>query len=184
MPDEHDSWLATTLGIDVQGFLGSNQETATVAPAPDAAIAEVSSSAPGSVLSSGAAAKPTIAVNASGTTFAVTGSGFLPNASVSVRTTQILPGQFVDLRTPTSSDANGNIAVNIAGPNVCAAVGPIFFSATDGREDRTDRLGVLFSNAVEMSCLPLSPDKPDDPDDPPDQPDPAPADPTPSEEET
>ena len=116
----------------------------------------------GSNLSSGTAAKPTIAVKASGTIFTVTGSGFLASSSVSVRTTQILPGQVVDLRTPTSSDANGNIAIDIAGPNVCAVVGPIFFSATDGREDKSDRLGVLFSNAVEMSCLPLAPpDKPD-----------------------
>ena len=106
---------------------------------------------------------------------------------MSVRTTQILPGQFIDRRTPTRSDPNGNINIGIAGPDVCAAVGPIFFSATDGREDRSDITGVLFSNTVEMSCLPLPPDKPDDPDDnddpddPPDQPDPTPVDPDSSE---
>ncbi len=102
--------------------------------------------------------------------------------------TQILNGQFSDIRTPTRSGHDNTIAVDIPGPSVCAGVGAIFFTATDGRPDPSDKvLGVLFSNAVEMSCLPLTPDKPDDPDDPPDQPDQPPdqpPDPTPADPST
>lgn len=191
MPNKQDEWLAG-IGVDVDTFSTAFKATddlelstptsAAVASAAGENDAEVvSASTNNAPLETGTTDRPAIAVKASGTTFTVTGSGFLPNSSVSVRTTQILPGQVVDLRTPTRSDANGAIAIGISGPTVCAVVGPIFFSATDGREDRSDLTGVLFSNAVEMSCLPLSPNPPDDPDDPPDQPDPAPADPETSE---
>ena len=173
-----------TLGVSPDSLASDDADGAAVLAeqGPSGAGEDTASPGGGGVLASGTAAKPTIAVKGSGTTFTVTGSGFLASSSVSVRTTQILPGRVVDLRTPTSSDANGNVAIDIAGPNVCAVVGPIFFSATDGRADKSDILGVLFSNAVEMSCLPLAPpDKPDDDPDSPDQPDPAPQDPSPSE---
>ena len=191
MPNTQDEWLAG-IGVDVDKFStvieaadDSEPATPNIADVASAAgenePALVSASSNNALLETGTTDRPIIAVKAGGTTFTVTGSGFLPDASVSVRTTQILPGQVVDLRTPTRSDANGEIAIDIPGPTICAVVGPIFFSATDGRENRSDLTGVLFSNTVEMSCLPLSPNPPDDPDDPPDQPDPAPADPVPSE---
>jgi hypothetical protein len=94
---------------------------------------------------------PLISVSSSGGgTFTVSGSGFLPSATVHIRVVD--PAHQNDQNFNTTSDASGRVT-GFQTPNICVRSGPIFFSANDGRNDPDDHpLGVLFSNTVPMTC--------------------------------
>lgn len=103
---------------------------------------------------SGSADKPTIAVAASGDNFKVTGWGFLPNSTVTIRGRQLGADWAKELPYFTArADGSGSFGSDVAGIEVCKAVGAIRFSATDGRENRADISRKLWSDDVEATCL-------------------------------
>jgi hypothetical protein len=95
--------------------------------------------------------KPSINVSSrgsgSGAQFTVTGSGFLPNKTVTVR---VVDAAFNMSSFQQSSDASGNITANLSIP--CSSASPLHFSATDGRPDPSDLTGVLWSNTFMIPC--------------------------------
>lgn len=94
--------------------------------------------------------KPQISVKANGDgTFTVTGSGFVPGATVNIR----VADEFLDPNVffNTSADASGKVT-GFNTPDICEKSGSLFFSANDGRTDKTDLTGTLWSNTVETTC--------------------------------
>jgi hypothetical protein len=82
--------------------------------------------------------------------FDVTGSGFSPNASVSVRVVRVGDGIIPDVRFPASSTPSGTISLAI--PLPCASGVTLYFSATDGRTSHSDLTGFLWSNTSPTTC--------------------------------
>jgi hypothetical protein len=97
--------------------------------------------------------KPTIAVTANQSNgmpngaFTVTGSGFLPNTTVNIR---VVDAALTTAFFTQSSSAQGTL--NFVSGKLCQLPGKLFFSANDGRSDRNDLTGTLWSNTVEMTC--------------------------------
>lgn len=93
------------------------------------------------------AQKPVISVAVANATFVVTGSGLTPNSTVTVRVADdALTSRYFNY----TSTSDGRLQAVV--PNICVNAGRIYFSATDGRRDASDRTGSLWSNTVPMSC--------------------------------
>jgi hypothetical protein len=94
--------------------------------------------------------RPSIAVQGKGDgSFVVTGSGFLPNATLHIR---VVDGPFGNSVFFTdTSDPAGRLRGFMTG-KICQRPGQLFFSANDGRADATDLTGTLWSNTVTTSC--------------------------------
>ena len=94
---------------------------------------------------------PTISVSSQGvgpsSVFTVTGSGFSPNTLVTIR----VVNKSLDTETfSQTSDAHGNLTFRQSIP--CTSKGPLYFSATDGRSNKADATGELWSNTVTTTC--------------------------------
>jgi len=101
------------------------------------------------------APKPRISVSSSGsgqsTVFAITGSGFLPNHTVTYRIVDDSVPRVQVLPAPVStSDSEGKINVRLSIP--CTSRLTIHFTATDGRPDPTSVLNQLESNTFDIPC--------------------------------
>jgi hypothetical protein len=94
--------------------------------------------------------RPSIAVQGKGDgSFVVTGSGFLPAATVHIR---VVDGPFGNSVFFTdTSDPAGKLTGFMTG-KICQRPGQLFFSANDGRADPTDLTGTLWSNTVTTNC--------------------------------
>lgn len=94
--------------------------------------------------------RPSIAVQGKGDgSFVVTGSGFLPNATVHIR---IVDGPFGNsILFNDTSNLSGKLQGFMTG-KICQRPGQLFFSANDGRPDPADLTGTLWSNTVTTSC--------------------------------
>jgi hypothetical protein len=92
---------------------------------------------------------PAISVAAKGDgSFTVTGSGFVPNATVTIR---IVDDALVTVNFDQSADAQGNLSFPTG--KICQRAGDLHFSAHDGRTDPNDPMrGPLWSNTVTSSC--------------------------------
>jgi hypothetical protein len=102
-----------------------------------------------------APAHPQISVSSSGsgqsTAFTVTGSGFLPNHTVTYRIVDDSMPPVQVLPAPVSpSDNAGKINVRLSIP--CTSRLTIHFTATDGRPDPTNVLNQLESNTFDIPC--------------------------------
>jgi hypothetical protein len=97
------------------------------------------------------AGTPSISVRTSGsgtsTAFIVTGSGFLPNRSISIR---IVDSVLNSLVQTFSSDAQGHLSATIN--QACNSGGQVAVSATDGRPNPKDQTGSLWSNTFTLPC--------------------------------
>ncbi|MBI3651516.1 MAG: hypothetical protein HY231_10900 [Acidobacteria bacterium] len=91
--------------------------------------------------------KPSISVVVANGTFAVSGSGFTPNSTITIR---VADDALANVYYLYRSMADGRLQAVV--PNICVNPGNIYFSATDGRHDASDRTGSLWSNTVRMSC--------------------------------
>jgi LGFP repeat len=94
---------------------------------------------------------PTISVEPKGSganaSFTVTGSGFIPNHSVTIR---VADGYNADRYITRTSDASGHLSATFPMP-----VNPgwtLYFSATDGRLNPNDATGSLVSNTVRITA--------------------------------
>ncbi len=94
---------------------------------------------------------PTISVSSTGagtgSNFAVTGSGFLPNVNVRIR---VVDDAFHEHDFNQSTDAQGKLNARFSLP--CNSGLTLHFSATDGRANPSDLTGVLFSNTFNLPC--------------------------------
>lgn len=79
--------------------------------------------------------------------FIVTGTGFLPNRTVTVR---VVDDQLATLNFQQSADAGGKLVMRQSIP--CLSGRRLHFSATDSRRDPDDLTGVKWSDTVHMSC--------------------------------
>ncbi len=97
------------------------------------------------------AAKPDLSVSASGSgakaSFTVTGSGFKPGAQVRIRVADLALQSRSFLQ---SANAKGKLKAKLSFPVLSGR--PLYFSATDGRPDRADLTGVLWSNTVTVTA--------------------------------
>ena len=94
--------------------------------------------------------KPFIAVQSIGDgSFVVSGSNFLPNATVHIRVVDGALGNNIFL-TDTSTQ-EGKLQGFPTG-KICQRPGQLFFSANDGRNDQHDLTGTLWSNTVTTNC--------------------------------
>jgi hypothetical protein len=95
-------------------------------------------------------APPVIAVQSKGDGgFVVSGSGFLPNATVHIR---VVDGPFgSEVFFTDTTNAEGKL-LGFSTGKICQRPGQLFFSANDGRSDPSDHTGALFSNTVTTSC--------------------------------
>jgi hypothetical protein len=115
--------------------------------------------------------KPIISVKADGDDFKVTGSGFTPNANVTIRGRQYGDGWANEKYYPVHSDQDGKIDCKVPGGYVCRAPGAIRFSGTNGHGNKEDFSRVLWSDDVEAVCvIPKSKKDEDDDNDEPDSP--------------
>jgi hypothetical protein len=95
------------------------------------------------------------AVREPGNVFVVRGTGFRPNAPVTIRAVDnaTLQGPFITSigGTRITAGATGQLLVRLYG--ICSqAQGPIAFSANDGRSNPADRTGTLWSNTFTIAC--------------------------------
>ncbi|WP_353736664.1 AbfB domain-containing protein [Leptolyngbya sp. UWPOB_LEPTO1] len=91
---------------------------------------------------------PTISVSLpQSQTFLVQGSGFLPGKQVAIRIADdaLNPNLFYY----TTATANGSINMTLSIP---CSPSRLYFSANDGRQNSSDRTGMLWSNTVTLSC--------------------------------
>ncbi len=95
--------------------------------------------------------KPSISVSSTGVgagaVFTITGSGFVPNSTVTIR---VVDESLNQRSFSQSAAANGDLNARISLP--CTSGGTLHFSATDGRPDPTDLTGVLWSNRFDSPC--------------------------------
>ncbi|RJL31853.1 hypothetical protein D5H75_15430 [Bailinhaonella thermotolerans] len=84
------------------------------------------------------------------TVFTLTGSGFLPNAQITVRGVRPGDGQVFEWYWLTSATPSGTLDFPIPLPCVPGLV--IHFSATDGRVNATDLTHRLWTNTVPAPC--------------------------------
>jgi hypothetical protein len=92
--------------------------------------------------------KPSISVSAKGDgSFAVTGSGFLPNTTVHIR---VVDDALTTLFFDQSSTSQG--ILNYTTGKICQLPGRLHFSANDGRSDKNDLTGTLWSNTATTTC--------------------------------
>lgn len=127
-------FAATRKGISNTGFvfLSKNFPTITVSQARPEPMPE----------------KPSISVKSNGDgSFEVTGSKFLPNKTVYIR---VFDGNR-EIYFQATSNSQGELEGFPTG-RICQLPGVLFFTANDGRSDRTDVTGTLWSNAVSISC--------------------------------
>ena len=94
-------------------------------------------------------------VREAGNVFRVIGTKFTRNARVAIRVVdgRTLTGPIITTISgqPISSGAAGIFEVRLHG--LCnQAQGPLYFSANDGREDKADKTGTLWSNTVQLPC--------------------------------
>ena len=93
--------------------------------------------------------KPFIAVHGNGDgSFIVSGSNFLPNTTVHIR---VVDTAFTTRWFDHTSNREGKIEDYPTG-RICQLPGQLFFSANDGRSDREDLTGTLWSNTVTTTC--------------------------------
>jgi hypothetical protein len=94
---------------------------------------------------------PTISVSSEGigsdAIFTVSGSGFAPNSTVTIRVFR-LP-EFVDQYFQQSATSSGQLNFRTSFP--CASSQQLRFTATDNRRD-SNLTAVLWSNTVVTSC--------------------------------
>jgi hypothetical protein len=89
-----------------------------------------------------------ISVSAKGDgSFAVTGSGFLPNTTVHIR---VVDDALATIFLSQSSTSQGTL--NYTTGKICQLPGRLYFSANDGRSDRDDLTGTLWSNTATTTC--------------------------------
>jgi hypothetical protein len=98
---------------------------------------------------------PNISVSSTGSSFVVTGSGFLPNANVRVRIVEgsgLGPPAHPDVNQSTDAQGRLNVTFTVTcnAPDTPGDV--LHFSATDGRPNPADLTGFLFSNTVDRPC--------------------------------
>jgi hypothetical protein len=95
---------------------------------------------------------PTISVSSEGigsdAIFTVSGSGFAPNSTVTIRVFR-LP-EFVDQYFQQSATSSGQLNFRTSFP--CTSSQQLRFTATDNRRDPSNLTGVLSSNTVVTSC--------------------------------
>ena len=81
--------------------------------------------------------------------FVISGSGFLPNTTITVRITE--PNTIHAPPLSTTSTPDGTI--HFTTPDVCGNyTGPVSIAATDGRPDNADITGDLWSNTASTMC--------------------------------
>lgn len=93
-------------------------------------------------------AKPVISVASDGKgAFTVTGTGFLGSATVRIR---VVDDALAEKDFYQSSVPDGSLQFPTG--KICVFPGQLHFSATDGRPDKDDLTGVLWSNTVTSTC--------------------------------
>lgn len=91
---------------------------------------------------------PSISVTREGSGgFTVNGSGFTANSTVHVR---VVDDFFHEVWYNQTSLNDGTM--RLALPNICSGSGAIHFSANDGRPNRADLTGTLWSNTFTTTC--------------------------------
>jgi hypothetical protein len=92
--------------------------------------------------------KPAISVQANGDgSFVLSGSNFLPNATVHIR---VVDAAFKTVWFNATSTSQGTLQYPTG--KICQQPGQLFFSANDGRSDQQDHTGTLWSNTVTTTC--------------------------------
>ncbi len=92
--------------------------------------------------------KPSIVVKANGDgSFVVSGSNFLSNTIVHIR---VVDAAGATIWFDQTSTQEGKIEYPTG--RICQFPGQLFFSANDGRSDREDLTGTLWSNTVTTTC--------------------------------
>jgi hypothetical protein len=92
--------------------------------------------------------KPSIAVRSnSDGSFIVSGSSFLPNATVYIR---VVDAALTTLWFNHTSTPQGTIEYPTG--RICQLPGQLFLSANDGRSDPQDQTGTLWSNTATTTC--------------------------------
>ena len=124
----------TVKGIGSTGYAEATASTTVVAkPKPSPPLPQT---------------KPSISVSAKGDgSFVVSGSGFLPNTTVHIR---VVDDALATIFLDRSSTAQGTL--NYTTGKLCQLPGKLHFSANDGRSDRNDLTGTLWSNTVTTTC--------------------------------
>ena len=93
--------------------------------------------------------KPFIEVKSNGDgSFEVSGSKFLPNATVHLR---VVDEALITIWFDQTSTPEGKLE-NLQTGKICQNPGKLFFSANDGRSDPQDFTGTLWSNTVTKTC--------------------------------
>lgn len=96
-------------------------------------------------------ATPSISCSTSGAdVFNISGSGFLPNAQVTIKGANIINNQVNNVYWTTTAGSTGAISQSLTIP--CLQGVQISFSATDGRSNPNDWTGKLWSNTVTCGC--------------------------------
>lgn len=91
---------------------------------------------------------PVIYVQSNGDgSFIVTGSNFLPNVTVHIR---VVDNALTNLFFNAQSTSQGML--NFPTGKLCQLPGNLHFSANDGRPNRNDLTGTLWSNTATVSC--------------------------------
>ena len=88
-----------------------------------------------------------------GNEFFFKGTGFLPNAPVTIRAAddQLRNEFYVTIGgRRILSDASGRLDLRLV--NICKGRGNLYFSANDGRKNASDRTGTLWSNTARTTC--------------------------------
>ncbi|MEP0755715.1 hypothetical protein NDA03_26385 [Trichocoleus sp. Lan] len=92
--------------------------------------------------------EPVISVSSKGDgSFVVDGSHFLPNAKVYIR---VVDDELTNLWLNTTSTQQGTFSFPTG--KLCKNPGALAFSANDGRPDKNDLTGTLWSNTITVSC--------------------------------
>jgi hypothetical protein len=92
--------------------------------------------------------KPAISVQSNGEgSFVVSGTNFLPNATVHIR---VVDAALTNVWFHHTSTSQGTLQYPTG--RICQLPGQLFFSANDGRKDQQDLTGTLWSNTVTTTC--------------------------------
>ena len=127
-------WVVKRAGISNTGFvsLSKTLDTITVSRPPPPLV------------------KPFITVQSKGDgSFVVSGSKFLPNATVHI---QVVDGPFGNNIFLTDTSTQEGKLQGFPTGKICQRPGQLFFSANDERHDPNDATGTLWSNTVTTSC--------------------------------
>lgn len=136
-------FVVSRAGISKSGFvsLSKTLDTITVSARPQPTPQPTPTPPP---------VKPFIAVQSKGDgSFVVSGSNFLPNATVHIR---VVDGPFGNNIFLTDTSTQEGKLQGFPTGKICQRPGQLFFSANDGRNDQHDLTGTLWSNTVTTSC--------------------------------